>query len=64
MTEELWAFQLDRMQREFERRRLAPLSDGELAMLRAYLGRYSLGRESEGSAIGEGAAGKGGREPD
>jgi hypothetical protein len=44
MTADMWAVQVERMQREFERRGMAPLSSEELDRLLSYLRQHSLGK--------------------
>jgi hypothetical protein len=43
LTADMWAVQVERMQREFQRRGMPPLSPEEFDRLLAYLGQHSLG---------------------
>ena len=42
MTADMWHVQLERMEREFARRGLKPLSEAESELLTAYLTKHSL----------------------
>jgi hypothetical protein len=43
MTADMWAEQVERMQREFPRRGMAPLSPAEVGTVLGYLQAHSLG---------------------
>jgi hypothetical protein len=48
MTADMWAVQVERMQREFSRRGMSPLSPEELDRLLSYLRQHSLGKPQAG----------------